>query len=61
MVNTCFFNNVKDLVIAGLIIFSSLVEKQSYPQLFLLGRLFIILFVIYASMFLNVKTVYYFI
>ena len=61
MVNTCFFNNVKDLVIAGSIIFSSLVEKQSYPQLFLLGRLFIILFVIYASMFLNVKTVYYFI
>ena len=31
MVNTSFVNNVKDLVIPGLINFSSLVEKPSNP------------------------------
>ena len=31
MVNTSFVNNVKDLVIAGSINFSSLVEKPSNP------------------------------
>ena len=51
-VNTC---NVKDLVIAGSITFSSLVEKPSNPQLCLLGRLFIILFTVYSSILLNVK------
>ena len=57
MVNTWFINNVKDLVIAGSINFSILVKKKpSNPQLFLLGRLFIILFTVYSSILLNVKT-----
>ena len=48
MVNTWLINNVKDLVIAGSINFSSLVETPSNPQPFLLGRLFIILFTVYS-------------
>ena len=59
MVNTWFVNNVKYLVIAGSLIVSSLMEKPSNPQLFLLGRLFIILFTLYSSILLNVKTVYF--
>ena len=56
MVNTCFVNNVKDLVITVSINFSSLVGQPSNPLLLLLDRLFIILFTVYSSILLDVKT-----
>ena len=56
MINTWFVDNDKDLDIAESINFSSLVVKPSNPQLLFLGRLFIILFKVYSSILLNLKT-----
>ena len=49
---------VKDCVIAGSIIFNKLVLIPSHPQLFLLGKFFIVLEINSASTGLKVKTLF---
>ena len=56
MIITWFVDNDKDLDIAESINFSSLVVKPSNPQLLFFGRLFTILFKVYSSILLNLKT-----
>ena len=57
MFNTWFVNKVNYFVIAGSINFRSLVKTSSNPQLFLLGRLFIVFLVVFLSTYLKVKPV----
>ena len=52
---------VKDCVIAGSIIFNKLVLIPSHPQLFVLGRFFIVLEINSASTGLKVKILFIFV
>ena len=52
---TWFINSVSDFIIAGSIIFNSLDEMPSKPQLFFVGRFSMVFFTASSSTFVNVN------
>ena len=53
--NTWLINRVSGLIITGAITFNNFDDISSYPQLFFVGRLFIVFLTIISSIFLKVK------
>ena len=53
--NTWLINGVSGLIITGTITFNNFDDISSYPQLFFVGRLFIVFLTIISSIFLKVK------
>ena len=53
--NTWLIKRVSGLIITGAITFNNFDDTSSYPQLFFVGRLFIVFLTIMSSIFLKVK------